>query len=1184
MIESLLRRLEDRLRHHVGILDLRSPSLALVKLEREMLSFGIISRRLEVIVDGQQLEDKDLKKFGRKGLLVNVFIALYMFRVVVVLVGGLYPAHKETIEYALADYFWAIGIAGTVVHFWDIAYSIMCIVFRLVVNGLEARGSLSVATDLATDGAGQAAHLRSILSKVNFMKFQRRSAAAIHLMFTAKRSVIMSSFPLHGFAMYLAFRSLPSWSRLIGHLARFVFYWPWIDNATSAYICAAVLHYCGTLTIKLRLQQVNAIADHLLSGCPVRSRERRYYLKVILSECDIVFDKIAEYNQFSKWFLFCHNYLCSALAAVSLYVPIYGTFDNPFFRSAILATALQILSALIFFSSCAGGVNSNVKALYSPLNSIFVRHFATGQENLWFKIKLYNLICRIASKRKPVSFYCLDLFAYTNYSFLEAECTSVYNMWTKLQDLLNLRPESSALVKLEGEMLTFGIISRRLEVILKGHQLEEQEAKKFNRKCFMVNAFVTVYALRVALVLVARLFPAHEQAVEDVLGEYLWAMGIGGTVVHCWSLVFSLMCLVFRLVLNTLEKGGSLGVVTDLATSRTGRPLRLGHFLSSRNLMSFQRRSATATYLTFQVKKSTIMTSFPLHCLAIYMAFQQRPSWTRLAGHLTRLVLFYPWIDNIASVYICGCLIHYSATLAIKLQLNQIRAMTDQLLSEHSMSPRQRKHHLKAVMSECHLVFDKMAEYNRFSKWFIFCHHYFCSAMAAVSLCVPIYGHFDMPLFRSAILATGFQIIYLLVFFSRCAGGVHANVMRLYSPLNSIYVRHLVAGRGNPRLKIKFANLIGRIASNRKPVSFYCLDLFAYTDYSFFEPTHLTTSGQPTACPPLVSLDISPVPTGFLEMEVIAGFRVWQLAFMGGCAIMVVVIIMCCIFRCRIPRTKQEIEADTIRNQITKIFRDHLEKIPYESLTLEAALPLVGPLEEKRLKRGVKSDKMTFFQKVKKMFSQDDDDDDDESNSQASGSHGSHGSRHDEEDSDSGHTRAKIRPKCSIEITDDDEERAKKNRLVKSTSTPVNGSSPVHSASKKQLSADDAKMGTNSPDFLARQTSTESSDSPAVVMSAPAVMVFSFDFEHNSNNPLKKRSSLEVKAALRPNREGKVPPTPPPRRFFTENKKLSRQSTRLDYDEPTMELEPLPRLAGEGQPLSPGTESDTAENGGPFTV
>jgi hypothetical protein len=109
-------------------------------------------------------------------------------------------------------------------------------------------------------------------------------------------------------------------------------------------------------------------------------------------------------------------------------------------------------------------------------------------------------------------------------------------------------------------------------------------------------------------------------------------------------------------------------------------------------------------------------------------------------------------------------------------------------------------------------------------------------------------------------------------------------------------------------------------------------------------------------------------------MEVIAGFRVWQLAFMSAFALLCLVIVLCCIFRCRIPRTKQEIEADSARKKVTKQFSQHLRKIPVDKMELDKVLPEVITLEHHRILKGIKEEKMTFFQKLKKaLFSKDDD-------------------------------------------------------------------------------------------------------------------------------------------------------------------------------------------------------------------
>ncbi|XP_063982486.1 transmembrane inner ear expressed protein [Diachasmimorpha longicaudata] len=65
----------------------------------------------------------------------------------------------------------------------------------------------------------------------------------------------------------------------------------------------------------------------------------------------------------------------------------------------------------------------------------------------------------------------------------------------------------------------------------------------------------------------------------------------------------------------------------------------------------------------------------------------------------------------------------------------------------------------------------------------------------------------------------------------------------------------------------------------------------------------------------------------WLEDEALGGFRVWQLAAVVILIILTVVIGLCCCIRFRVPRTKQNIEADYVRKKLTKNFRRELSKI-----------------------------------------------------------------------------------------------------------------------------------------------------------------------------------------------------------------------------------------------------------------
>lgn len=68
-----------------------------------------------------------------------------------------------------------------------------------------------------------------------------------------------------------------------------------------------------------------------------------------------------------------------------------------------------------------------------------------------------------------------------------------------------------------------------------------------------------------------------------------------------------------------------------------------------------------------------------------------------------------------------------------------------------------------------------------------------------------------------------------------------------------------------------------------------------------------------------------------LETEVF-GLRVWQFAGIILSVLLTVIIALCCCVRFRIPRTKQEIEADYIRKRITRSFGKELTKIKNEEM------------------------------------------------------------------------------------------------------------------------------------------------------------------------------------------------------------------------------------------------------------
>lgn len=80
---------------------------------------------------------------------------------------------------------------------------------------------------------------------------------------------------------------------------------------------------------------------------------------------------------------------------------------------------------------------------------------------------------------------------------------------------------------------------------------------------------------------------------------------------------------------------------------------------------------------------------------------------------------------------------------------------------------------------------------------------------------------------------------------------------------------------------------------------------------------------------------------------VTGGFKVWHIIFIIIAFLITLVVIYCCFHRCRIPRTKQEIEADSWRSSLTKKFRNYLQELPTESINFLEAIKKVQELEEK---------------------------------------------------------------------------------------------------------------------------------------------------------------------------------------------------------------------------------------------
>ncbi|XP_027516476.1 transmembrane inner ear expressed protein isoform X1 [Corapipo altera] len=92
------------------------------------------------------------------------------------------------------------------------------------------------------------------------------------------------------------------------------------------------------------------------------------------------------------------------------------------------------------------------------------------------------------------------------------------------------------------------------------------------------------------------------------------------------------------------------------------------------------------------------------------------------------------------------------------------------------------------------------------------------------------------------------------------------------------------------------------------------------------------------------------------ETVVIWGLRLWMVVGIFALFVLSVIITLCCIFKCRIPRTRKEIEARYAQRQAAKNYADKLDTVPpLNELTeipggsTETLLPLSGHVQPRPL-------------------------------------------------------------------------------------------------------------------------------------------------------------------------------------------------------------------------------------------
>ncbi|CAH1789222.1 unnamed protein product [Owenia fusiformis] len=74
-----------------------------------------------------------------------------------------------------------------------------------------------------------------------------------------------------------------------------------------------------------------------------------------------------------------------------------------------------------------------------------------------------------------------------------------------------------------------------------------------------------------------------------------------------------------------------------------------------------------------------------------------------------------------------------------------------------------------------------------------------------------------------------------------------------------------------------------------------------------------------------------------IEMKVVGEFRLWMILGIILSGITIIVVILCCIFDCRVPRSKQEIEEDKRRRKMAQRYVEEFDRVTHSVFEQENA-------------------------------------------------------------------------------------------------------------------------------------------------------------------------------------------------------------------------------------------------------
>ena len=375
-----------------------------------------------------------------------------------------------------------------------------------------------------------------------------------------------------------------------------------------------------------------------------------------------------------------------------------------------------------------------------------------------------------------------------------------------------------SIVKIEKDLKSTLLISGTFEEIA---TKSFNKRKSLKRYAWLLTAFLNFIGLiRSSLVLIK---------VDFFLKlDYLQVVGIEGIVIHLMWVAYMVTLIIFRTVFLYYESIGKLDFITHfrhLKDQKTVHKMKL----DESNLKTFKAMTRIvwimARILTFGITSTVLV----VETLTFYLSC--RENCENLTGYIIWYVVAYFGLNFAPTYYTYIFCTYFVAAVYIMMRYDQLNHKVDWTLRVWSVA--ESRHLMWQFIKEHYEITALVEVYNQPIRWILFCVQFIFQGAAAVGLYVLMSSKNDHQFFRIVMFMMVGQQLMIICGFATIAGFINSKAGQSYSKLCSI---RIINGKiYGIHLKHYLDLLIERMASEEKPISFYCYDFFPYTNMSAIE-------------------------------------------------------------------------------------------------------------------------------------------------------------------------------------------------------------------------------------------------------------------------------------------------------------------------------------------------------------